>query len=151
MTQNTTKPVQVPQTQLRQTASRQLINYKQALLISKNAKLLDPCRTDPRRLEFYPAACHQCCKRELISWPTDKCRLSAAWLYGQVARKSSRPKSCRPKPESCRPKFIVMSPDILSHVARNFIMLKKILKLLVRVKRETMKLRLFVSLSFSWR
>ena len=45
-------------------------------------------------------------------------------LYVQVARKSSRPKSCRPKPESCRPKFIVMSPDILSHVARNFIMLK---------------------------
>ena len=71
--------------------------------------------------------------------------------YGQVARKSSRPKSCRPKPESCRPKFIVLSPDILSHVARNFIMLKKILKLLVRVKCETMKLRLFVSLSFSWR
>ena len=81
---------------------------------------------------------------------------------GQVARKSSRPKSCRPKPESCRPKFIVISescrpkfivmqPDILSRVARNFIILKKILKLLVRVKCETMKLRLFVSLSFSWR
>ena len=40
-------------------------------------------------------------------------------VYGQVARKSSRPKSCRPKPESCCPKFIVMSPEILSHVARN--------------------------------
>ena len=24
---------------------------------------------------------------------------------GQIARKSSRPKSCRPEPESCRPKF----------------------------------------------
>ena len=55
------------------------------------------------------------------------CVLLGSALYGQVARKSSRPKSCRPK-------FIVMSPDILSHVARNFIMLKKILKLLVRVK-----------------
>ena len=32
---------------------------------------------------------------------------------------------------------MVMSPDILSHVARNFIMLKKILKMLVRVKCET--------------
>ena len=40
-------------------------------------------------------------------------------VTGQVARKSSRPKSFRQKPESCRPKFIVMSPEILSHVARN--------------------------------
>ena len=46
---------------------------------------------------------------------------SVRTVTGQVARKSSRPKSCRPKPESCRPKYIVMSPDILSHVARNFI------------------------------
>ena len=64
---------------------------------------------------------------------------------------ASELRSSRPKSESSRPKFMVMSPDILSHVARNFIMLKKILKLLVRVKCETMKLRLFVSLSFSWR
>ena len=35
----------------------------------------------------------------------------------QVARKSSRPKSRRPKPESCCPKFIVMSPEILCHTA----------------------------------
>ena len=71
--------------------------------------------------------------------------------YGQVARKSSRPKSCRLKPESCRPKFIIMLPNILSHVAQNFIMLKKILKVLVRVKCETVNLRLFVSPSLSWR
>ena len=44
---------------------------------------------------------------------------SVLGLTGQVARKSSRPKSCRLKPQSCRPKFIVMSPEILSHVARN--------------------------------
>ena len=46
--------------------------------------------------------------------------------YGnwQVARQSSRPKSCRPRSESCRPrsescrlKVFVMSPEILSHVA----------------------------------
>ena len=37
-------------------------------------------------------------------------------VYGHVARKSSRPKSCRPKPELCRPIFIVMSPEILSCV-----------------------------------
>ena len=43
----------------------------------------------------------------------------AAVTAGQVARKSSRPKSCRPEPESCCPKFAVMSPEILSHVARN--------------------------------
>ena len=42
-------------------------------------------------------------------------------VYGQVARMSSRPKSCRPKPESCCPKFIVVSLEILSHVARSFI------------------------------
>ena len=30
-------------------------------------------------------------------------------LYGQVARKSSRPKSCRSKPESCRPIFWVLT------------------------------------------
>ena len=41
-------------------------------------------------------------------------------VAGQVARKSSRPKSYRPEPELCRPKCIVMSPEILSHVARNF-------------------------------
>ena len=35
------------------------------------------------------------------------------------SEKSSRPKSCRPEPESCCPKFPVMSPEILSHVARN--------------------------------
>ena len=40
--------------------------------------------------------------------------------HEQVARKSSRPKSYRPEPELCRPKYIVMSPEILSHVARNF-------------------------------
>lgn len=41
--------------------------------------------------------------------------------YGnwQVARKSSRPKSCRPK-------VFVMSPEILSHVARRKIKFKKI-------------------------
>ena len=38
-----------------------------------------------------------------------------------LARKSSRPKSYRPKPESRCPKYIVMSPEIPSHVARNFI------------------------------
>ena len=32
-------------------------------------------------------------------------------VYSQVARESSRPKSCRPKPESCCPKFLVMSPE----------------------------------------
>ena len=37
-------------------------------------------------------------------------------VTGQVARKSSRPKSYRPEPESCRPKYIVMSPAILSSV-----------------------------------
>ena len=42
-------------------------------------------------------------------------------VTGQVARKSYRPKTCRPEPESCRPKFMVMSPEILSRVARNFI------------------------------
>ena len=41
-------------------------------------------------------------------------------VYGQVARKSCHPKSSCPKPESFRAKFIVISPDILSHVARNF-------------------------------
>ena len=44
---------------------------------------------------------------------------SGAAVTGQVTRKSSRPKSCRPEPESCCPKFTVMSPEILSHVARN--------------------------------
>ena len=44
---------------------------------------------------------------------------SGAAVTGQVTRKSSRPKSCRPEPESCCPKFAVMSPEILSHVARN--------------------------------
>ena len=66
-----------------------------------------------------------------MEWNPSRMKTRWFWyyvkLYGQVARKSSRPKSCCPK-------FIVMSPDILSHVARNFIMLKKILKLLVRVK-----------------
>ena len=49
-------------------------------------------------------------------------------VYGKVARKSTRPKSCCPKPESCCPKpesccpkFIVISPEILCHVAWNFI------------------------------
>ena len=37
-------------------------------------------------------------------------------VTGQVARKSSRPKSCRPERESCCPKFIVMSPEIVSSV-----------------------------------
>ena len=41
---------------------------------------------------------------------------SGAAVTGQVTRKSSRPKSCRPEPESCCPKFIVMSPEILSSV-----------------------------------
>ena len=43
--------------------------------------------------------------------------------YGnwQVARKSSRPKSCRPK-------VFVMLPEILSHVARRKIKFKKSLK-----------------------
>ena len=41
-------------------------------------------------------------------------------VTGQVARKSSRPKSYRPEIKLCRPKYIVMSPEILSHVARNF-------------------------------
>ena len=36
-----------------------------------------------------------------------------ARIYGQVARKSSRPKSCRPETR-------VMSPEIYSHVARYF-------------------------------
>ena len=66
-----------------------------------------------------------------------------------VALRSSRPKVI--SPEVMSPETRVMSPEIYSDVARNFIMLKKIIKLLVRVKRETMKLRLFVSLSFSWR
>ena len=43
-------------------------------------------------------------------------------VYGQVARKSSRPKLCRPKSESCRPKCFVKSPEMLSYLARNFIM-----------------------------
>ena len=47
--------------------------------------------------------------------------LYGAGVASQVARKSSRPKSYRPEPESCCPKYIVMSPEILSHVARNFI------------------------------
>ena len=71
ITQNTTKPVQV---QLRQLPDN-LSTTNKLYLSLRIAKLLDPCRTDPRRLEFDPAACHQCCKRELISWPTDKCRL----------------------------------------------------------------------------
>ena len=54
-------------------------------------------------------------------------------------------------PEVMSPETRVMSPEIYSHVARNFIMLKKILKMLARVKCDTVKLRLFVSLSFSWR
>ena len=33
-------------------------------------------------------------------------------VYSQVARESSRPKSCRPKPKSCCPKFLVMSPEM---------------------------------------
>ena len=60
--------------------------------------------------------------------------------------RSSRPKVT--SPEVMSPETRVMSPDILSHVARNFIMLKKILKMLVRMKCATVKLRLFVSLSF---
>ena len=42
-------------------------------------------------------------------------------VTGQVAQKSSCPKSYRPEPELCCPKYIVMSPEIQSHVARNFI------------------------------
>ena len=50
--------------------------------------------------------------------------------WGQNGLRSSRPKSCCPKPESRCPKFISVSPDMLSDVARNFSMLKKILKML---------------------
>ena len=105
---------------------------------------IKPSLTTVERNVIGYIAGYVCCKTRDRLQRSNSERVSR--LYGQVARESSRP-----KPESCRPKFIVMSPDILSHVARNFIMLKKILKLLVRVKRETMKLRLFVSLSFSCR
>ena len=39
--------------------------------------------------------------------------------YVRKGNRSSRPKSYRPEPESCCPKYIVMSPEINSHVARN--------------------------------
>ena len=42
-------------------------------------------------------------------------------VYGQVARKSSRPKLCLLESELRHPKFLVKSPEMLSHVARNFI------------------------------
>ena len=71
-----------------------------------------------------------------------------ASLHARDATSSTELRSSRPKvisPEVMSPENRVMSPEIYSHVARNFIMLKKILKMLVRVKCETVKLRLFAS------
>ena len=56
-------------------------------------------------------------------------------VYGQVARKSSRPKLCFPKSELCHPKFLVKSPEMLSHVARNFITLNNTLASLLHIYR----------------
>ena len=66
-------------------------------------------------------------------------------VYGQVARKLSRPKSCRPKPESCCPNFIVMSPEILSHVVINFIECLNLKKSnILMLTRETQVVRFAV-------
>ena len=54
-------------------------------------------------------------------------------VYGQVARKSSRPKLCLPKSELCHPKFLVKSPEMLSHAARNFITLSNTLASLLHL------------------
>ena len=56
-------------------------------------------------------------------------------VYGQVARKSPRPKLCFPKSELCHPKFLVKSPEMLSHVARNFITLNNTLASLLHIYR----------------
>ena len=56
-------------------------------------------------------------------------------VYGQVARESSRPKLCLPKSELCHPKFLVKSPEMLSHVARNFITLNNALASLLHIYR----------------
>ena len=54
-------------------------------------------------------------------------------VYGQVARKS--PKLCFPKSELCHPKFLVKSPEMLSHVARNFTTLNNTLASLLHIYR----------------
>ena len=56
-------------------------------------------------------------------------------VYGQVARESSRPKLCLPKSGLCHPKFLVKSPEMLSHVARNFITLNNTLASLLHIYR----------------
>ena len=61
------------------------------------------------------------------------------FVYGEVARNSSRMKSCRPK-------FLVKSPEMLSYVARNFIKLKNILAFFLRIYRAC-----FVSLKIKER
>ena len=42
---------------------------------------------------------------------------SGAAVTGQVTRKSSRPKSCRPEPESCCPKSVLTSSHLGSNAA----------------------------------
>ena len=78
-------------------------------------------------IEDRVSACHVCASvaKSLLKAPLHPRKWPAKpWervhmVYGQVARKSSRPKSCRPTPESCCSKFIVMLLEIHSHVARN--------------------------------
>ena len=53
----------------------------------------------------------------------------------KVARESSRSKLCLPKSELCHPKFLVKSPERLSHVARNFITLNNTLASLLHIYR----------------
>ena len=61
------------------------------------------------------ASCLQIARKKILL------RIVRLPVTNQVARKSSRS-----KPESCCPKFIVVLPEILSHVTRNFIVLQGI-------------------------
>ena len=82
-----------------------------------------------------------CLKNQMaraMGWDLRRCNFSTLlslfrWFGYTLELLSSRPKVISPKvisPETrvTSPEIFIMSPLILSHVARNFIMLKKILK-----------------------
>ena len=75
-----------------------------AILKTRSARRLARCL-----LPVFLCA-HIFIKRETSGYEAGRRELFRT-LYGQVARKSSRPKSCRPKPELCRPIFCDAQTD----------------------------------------
>ena len=68
-----------------------------------------------------------------MGWDLRRCNFSTLlslfrWFGYTLELLSSRPKVISPETRVTSPEIFIMSPLILSHVARNFIMLKKILK-----------------------